>query len=182
MKKLIILDRDGVINHDSAGYIKSPEEWQPIEGSLEAIALLNAKGYLVVVATNQSGIARGFYDEQSLEKIHAKMQYAANALGGHIDKIFYCPHGPNDNCDCRKPKPGLLHQIADHYRISISNVPFVGDSLRDIEAANAAGAKPVLVLTGNGQKTLQQHANSLLKIPCFKNLQDFANSCLFFNH
>lgn len=176
MNKLIILDRDGVINHDSHGYIKSPEEWHPIPGSLEAIAALNARGITVVVATNQSGLARGFYDQAMLEKIHEKMHRYLRALGGKIEQIFYCPHGPEDGCLCRKPKPGLLQQIASAYGISLQDVPFVGDSMRDIQAALRAGAIPVLVLSGNGQKTKTQYANELQGIACFENLAQFSRS------
>ncbi|MFI4937888.1 MAG: D-glycero-beta-D-manno-heptose 1,7-bisphosphate 7-phosphatase [Candidatus Berkiellales bacterium] len=172
--KIIILDRDGVINHDSVDYIKSPAEWFPIEGSLEAIAILNQAGFTVVIATNQSGIARGLYDLAAMEAIHLKMQQALFQVGGKIDKIFYCPHGPLDGCDCRKPKPGLLTQIAQFYQISLEQVPFVGDSMRDIQAARAGGAKPVLVLSGNGLETKQRYAEELVPIPCFQDLLAFA--------
>lgn len=174
--KLIILDRDGVINEDSPLYIKSPDEWHPIKGSLEAIALLNQYGFTVVVATNQSGIARGMYDEGVLSAIHEKMHQAVTAKGGSIDSIFYCPHGPDDNCLCRKPKPGLLQQIAKHYEISLANVISIGDSARDLEAAKNAGATPVLVLTGNGRKTQQTYANSLQEIAYYDDLYAFARS------
>ena len=152
--KLIILDRDGVINFDSPNYIKSPEEWLPIPGSLEAIARLHHAGYCVTVATNQSGVGRGLYDIATLEAIHHKMQQAIKILGGRIDTIFYCPHTPQDNCACRKPKSGLLLQIAQHYQIELNNIPAVGDSLRDIQAAQAVGCKAVLVLTGNGKEVV----------------------------
>lgn len=155
--KLIILDRDGVINHDSDFYIKSPEEWSPIAGSLEAIAKLNQAGYTVAVATNQSGVGRGFYDLATLEKIHTKMQNALKTLGGKIDKIFFCPHIPDENCNCRKPKSGLYQQIAQHYNCSLVDVPAIGDSLRDIQAAQIEKCYPILVLTGNGVKTLAQN-------------------------
>ncbi|MGD9592925.1 MAG: D-glycero-beta-D-manno-heptose 1,7-bisphosphate 7-phosphatase [Candidatus Berkiella sp.] len=176
--KLIILDRDGVINEDSDEYIKSPQEWHPIPGSLEAIALLNQLGYTVSVATNQSGIARGYYSLETLMQIHQKMHNSVNALGGNIDSIFYCPHGPDDNCDCRKPKPGLLHQINSHYGISLENVPVIGDSWRDLQAAIAVKAKPFLVLTGKGLKTQQTHQDSLTKehIRVFADLLSFANT------
>jgi D-glycero-D-manno-heptose 1,7-bisphosphate phosphatase len=153
--KLIILDRDGVINFDSPNYIRSPDEWIPIPGSLESIALLNQEGYLVSVATNQSGIARGVYDVATLDAIHQKMQQALKVLGGHIDSIFYCPHAPEDNCECRKPKPGLFLQIAQYYQLDLTNVPAVGDSLRDIQAAQAVACNAILVLTGNGKKVLE---------------------------
>jgi D-glycero-D-manno-heptose 1,7-bisphosphate phosphatase len=151
--KLVILDRDGVINQDSDAYIKSPEEWIPIPGSPEAIARLNRAGYRVVVATNQSGIARGYFDLEILEAIHGKMEQTLKAAGGAVDGIFFCPHGPDDNCDCRKPKPGLLQQIADTYGLELNGVPVIGDSLRDLQSADAVGAKGILVRTGKGRKT-----------------------------
>ncbi len=151
--KLIILDRDGVINHDSEHYIKSPEEWVPIPGSLEAIARLNQSGYRVMVATNQSGLARGLFDIDALQAMHQKMQNLLEKVGGHVDGVFFCPHGPDARCGCRKPKPGLFHQIAERLRVDLHAVPAVGDSLRDIIAAQRAGAKPILVRTGSGQRT-----------------------------
>lgn len=169
---LIILDRDGVINIDSVDYIKSPQEWNPLPNSLEAIALLNAHHYKVVIATNQSGIGRGLYDHATLTLIHKKMHQALAQKGGKIDAIFYCPHPPETQCTCRKPQPGLLLQIAHAYNTSLQPIPFVGDSLRDLKAAMAAGAQPVLVLTGNGKKTLTQ--NPQLQVPQFEDLYSFA--------
>ncbi len=154
--KLVILDRDGVINHDSTSYIKSPEEWKPIPGSLEAIALLNQAGYRVVIATNQSGIGRGLFDMATLNAIHNKMHRALGAVGGHVDGIFYCPHTQDAACGCRKPKPGLLEEISRRFATNLEGVPFIVDSLRDIEAALAVGAQPLLVLTGNGKKTCRE--------------------------
>lgn len=151
--KLVILDRDGVINHDSAAYIKSPEEWKPIPGSLEAIALLNQAGYRVLVATNQSGVGRGLFEMATLNAIHDKMHRALGLVGGRVDGIFYCPHAQDAGCDCRKPKPGLLEEISRRFGVSLEGVPFIGDSLRDLQAATAVGAQPVLVLTGKGRKT-----------------------------
>ncbi|PUA20870.1 D-glycero-beta-D-manno-heptose 1,7-bisphosphate 7-phosphatase [Glaciimonas sp. PCH181] len=152
--KLIILDRDGVINHDSDAFIKSPDEWLPIKGSLEAIARLNQAGYRVVVATNQSGIARGLLNMQMLNEIHQKMHTAAQLVGAEIDAIFFCPHAADDNCDCRKPKPGMFIDIAKRFETSLRNgVPVVGDSLRDIQAGFVAGCAPFLVLTGKGEQT-----------------------------
>ena len=151
--QLAILDRDGVINFDSDAFIKSPDEWLPIPGSLEAIARLHQAGWRVVVASNQSGVGRGLMDEDSLEAIHRRMEQAVTAAGGHFDGIFYCPHHPDEGCKCRKPLPGLLNAIATHFDISLEHVPVIGDSERDLEAATAAGAEPVLVLTGNGEKT-----------------------------
>ncbi len=151
--KLVILDRDGVINHDSAAYIKSPEEWKPIPGSLEAIALLSQAGYRVLVATNQSGIGRGLFEMATLNAIHDKMHRALGLAGGRIDGIFYCPHAHDAGCECRKPKPGLLEEIAHRFGVSLEGVPLIGDSLRDLQAAAAVGAQPILVLTGKGKKT-----------------------------
>ncbi|MDP2811458.1 MAG: D-glycero-beta-D-manno-heptose 1,7-bisphosphate 7-phosphatase [Rhodocyclaceae bacterium] len=151
--KLILLDRDGVINFDSDQYIKSPDEWRPIPGSLEAIARLTQWGYRVVVATNQSGIGQGLFEMDTLNAIHEKMIKAAAQLGGRIDAVFFCPHTNGDQCACRKPKPGMLDQIAARYNIDLAGVPAVGDSLRDLQAALSVGARPMLVLTGKGQKT-----------------------------
>jgi D-glycero-D-manno-heptose 1,7-bisphosphate phosphatase len=151
--KLVILDRDGVINHDSAAYIKSPDEWKPIPGSLEAIALLNQAGYRVLVATNQSGVGRGLFDMATLNAIHDKMHRALGLVGGRVDGIFYCPHAQDAGCACRKPRPGLLDEISKRFGVSLDGVPFIGDSLRDLQAGAAVGAQPVLVLTGKGKKT-----------------------------
>jgi D-glycero-D-manno-heptose 1,7-bisphosphate phosphatase len=151
--KLVILDRDGVINIDSDQFIKSPEEWKPIPGSLEAIAGLNHAGYRVVVASNQSGIGRGLFDMAALNAINDKMYKALGQLGGRIDALFYCPHPAEANCACRKPKPGMLEDIARRFNAGLAGVPSIGDSLRDAQAAFAAGAQPMLVLTGKGTKT-----------------------------
>ncbi len=151
--KLIILDRDGVINHDSDKYIKSPDEWKPIKGSLEAIARLCQWGYRVVVATNQSGVGRGFFDMDTLNAIHEKMTRAVSQVGGRIDAVFYCTHTDADQCQCRKPKAGMLEEIATRYGVPLVGVPVVGDSLRDLQAAQVTGAQPMLVLTGKGTKT-----------------------------
>lgn len=150
---LIILDRDGVINHDSDDFIKSPSEWEPIDGSLEAIARLNYSGFRVVVITNQSGISRGLLDVEMLNRIHSKMRRMLSQVGGRIEAIMFCPHGPDDNCSCRKPKPGSYNDLAHRLRISLENVPAIGDSIRDIEAAQTAGARPILVRTGKGSAT-----------------------------
>jgi D-glycero-D-manno-heptose 1,7-bisphosphate phosphatase len=154
IKKLVILDRDGVINIDSDAFIKSPEEWVAIPGSLEAIARLNHAGYRVVVASNQSGIGRGLFDMAALNAMHVKMQRAAAAVGGRIDAVFFCPHTAEDECECRKPKPGLLKTIVERYEIDPSTTPVVGDSLRDLQAGAALGFPTHLVLTGKGNKTL----------------------------
>ncbi len=152
--KLIILDRDGVINFDSAHFIKSPDEWKPIPGSLEAIARLTREGWRVVVATNQSGLARGLFEMATLNAIHAKMHKAVAQAGGRIEAVFYCPHAADMNCGCRKPKSGLFDEIAARYGRDLADVPAVGDSLRDLLAAACVGARPVLVRTGKGEKTL----------------------------
>jgi len=151
--KLVILDRDGVINQDSDQFIKNPEEWKPIPGSLEAIARLNHAGYRVVVASNQSGIGRGLFDMGALNAINDKMYRALGQVGGRIDALFYCPHAAEADCDCRKPKPGMFLDIAQRFNVDLAGVPSVGDSLRDLQAAAAARAQPMLVLTGKGAKT-----------------------------
>jgi D-glycero-D-manno-heptose 1,7-bisphosphate phosphatase len=151
--KLIILDRDGVINFDSDAFIKSLEEWKPIPGSLEAIAKLNHSGYRVVVCSNQSGIGRGLLDMASLNAINEKMYRALAQLGGRIDALFYCPHPAEADCACRKPKPGMFQDIAQRFNTDLAGVPSVGDSLRDLQASAAVGCQPILVLTGKGKKT-----------------------------
>jgi D-glycero-D-manno-heptose 1,7-bisphosphate phosphatase len=154
-RKWVILDRDGVINLDCENFIKSPNEWQPIEGSLEAIAQLNQAGHRVAIASNQSGIGRGLFDMATLNAIHAKMHKTAAACGARIDAIFFCPHTAKDNCECRKPKPGMLRNMIDRLNIDPRTTPIIGDAQRDIEAAIALGFSAHLVLTGKGQKTLQ---------------------------
>ena len=151
--KLVILDRDGTINQDSDQYIKSPAEWKPIPGSLEAIARLTQGGWRIVVATNQSGLSRGLFDMSTLNAIHAEMHRAVALAGGRIDAVFFCPHAADSNCECRKPKPGLLREIGERLDVNLAGVPLAGDSLRDMEAAAAVGARPMLVLTGKGKKT-----------------------------
>jgi D-glycero-D-manno-heptose 1,7-bisphosphate phosphatase len=168
----VLIDRDGVINYDSDHFIKSPEEWKPIEGSLEAIALLNKHGYHVVVITNQSGLARGLFDAAMLEKIHLKMRCMTEEKGGKIDAIYFCPHGPDDECNCRKPKPGLFKAFAADFDADLTTIAVIGDSLRDLQAAEAVGAKPILVKTGKGLRTLLN--NPHLNIPVFENLYDAA--------
>jgi D-glycero-D-manno-heptose 1,7-bisphosphate phosphatase len=153
--KLVILDRDGVINLDSEHYIKSPEEWKPIAGSLEAIARFTQAGFRVVVATNQSGVGRGLFNMATLNATHDKMHKAVNQLGGRIDAVFFCPHAQDAGCACRKPQPGMLLEIAGRFNVALAGVPAIGDSLRDLQAASAAGARPILVLTGKGQQTLK---------------------------
>ncbi|TFY99475.1 D-glycero-beta-D-manno-heptose 1,7-bisphosphate 7-phosphatase [Ramlibacter rhizophilus] len=148
--KLVILDRDGTINEDSDEFIKSPEEWRPLPGALEAIARLNHAGWRVAVASNQSGLGRGLFDLNALNAMHAKMNKLLAAHGGRIDAIFFCPHTPEDHCSCRKPLPGLLEQIGERFGIELKGTPLVGDTLRDLQAGVAAGCEPHLVLTGQG--------------------------------
>jgi D-glycero-D-manno-heptose 1,7-bisphosphate phosphatase len=175
--RLVILDRDGVINEDSDAYIKSPEEWKPIRGSLEAIARLHRAGWRVVVVTNQSGIARRLFDLDMLMRIHEKMHRQVSEAGGVIDAVFFCPHGPDDNCDCRKPKPGLYLDLARRVRISLQGVPAIGDSLQDLQAAHAAGARPILVRTGKGMRVLGSGAIPA-EVPVFSNLASAVDALL----
>ena len=154
--RLVILDRDGVINQESEAFIKTPEEWIPLPGSIAAIARLHKNGYKVVVASNQSGIARHLLSLDTLAAIHGRMKREVEAAGGKIDSVFFCPHGPGDACDCRKPKPGLLKQIAERYGVRLAGIPMIGDSERDLQAARAVGGRPILVKTGNGLKTLEE--------------------------
>ncbi|PHS72724.1 MAG: D-glycero-beta-D-manno-heptose-1,7-bisphosphate 7-phosphatase [Cycloclasticus sp.] len=172
----IILDRDGVINLDSDEYVKTIDEWIPIESSIEAIALLHKSGYRVFVATNQSGISRGYYSVETLKAMHQKMLGLVDLAGGFITDIAFCPHSPDDNCDCRKPKAGLLTSLADTNDIALNQSIVIGDSLRDLDSAILVGAKPMLVLTGNGKKT--QHDNPNLNLPTFENLYDAVKSIL----
>ncbi|MEK7772566.1 MAG: D-glycero-beta-D-manno-heptose 1,7-bisphosphate 7-phosphatase [Pseudomonadota bacterium] len=151
--KLIILDQTGVINQSSDTFIKSPDEWIPIPGSLEAIARLTHSGYRIIIATNQSGIGRGLLDMATYNAINDKMYKAVNQAGGRIDAIFFCPHSSTDKCSCRKPATGLFDEIMQRYGVNLTNVPAIGDSLKDLQAAVAAGAIPILVLTGKGQTT-----------------------------
>lgn len=175
--KLIILDRDGVINHDADDYIKSPEEWVPVPGSLEAIARLNQAGYRVVVATNQSGLGRGLFSIETLHRIHEKMRLQLAAVGGGIEAIFYCPHLPEDGCECRKPRPGLLRDIGNRLQAPLEGVPAIGDSKRDLDAALAVGARPILVRTGKGEATLQAHPE-LAEAPVYEDLREAVEALL----
>ncbi len=174
--RFVILDRDGVINEDSDAFIKAPEEWVPIPGSLEAIELLTLRGYRIVVLTNQSGIARGYFDEAMLERIHARMLAAVEARGGRIEAIIHCPHGPEDFCACRKPRPGLFQQFAERFGVELTGIPAVGDSFRDLEAARAVGAAPILVETGKGERTLARYPD--LDLPICSNLYEAAQYIL----
>jgi D-glycero-D-manno-heptose 1,7-bisphosphate phosphatase len=177
-KGLLILDRDGVINQDSASFVKSAEEWVPLPGSVAAIARLSRAGYTVAVASNQSGLARGLFDRNALRAMHRKLRRLVSNEGGRIDRIVVCPHGPNDGCSCRKPKPGLLTRLARHYGVNLVGVPAVGDSLRDLQAAAAAGATPVLVRTGNGKETLINLPVALRDIRVYDDLAAFATDTL----
>lgn len=168
---LFILDRDGVINHDSDAYIKSPEEWIAYPGSLTAIKQLNDAGNTVVVATNQSGVGRGYYDLATLEKIHAKMHAALATVGAHVDGVYFCPHAPNDGCTCRKPRPGLLHQIQKKYPDDFDHACMIGDSMSDLNAAVAANITPILVKTGKGTRTLK-HPDRPENVAVFDHLAD----------
>jgi D-glycero-D-manno-heptose 1,7-bisphosphate phosphatase len=154
--RLVVLDRDGVINHDSDDYIRSPAQWRPIRGSLEAIARLRKSGWRVAVATNQAGVGRGLFDMTTLAAIHAKMARAVADAGGHLDAVFFCPHAPLEGCDCRKPRPGMLVEIARRFEVDPASMTLVGDTLRDLQAAEAVGAQPVLVLTGKGRAALRE--------------------------
>lgn len=176
--KLIILDRDGVINEDCNNFIKSPQEWIPIPGSLEAIARLNRANYRVVVATNQSGISHGLFDIITLNKIHEKMHCAAQQVGAKIDTIFFCVHKANDNCNCRKPKIGMFHEIAKRFKINLFNdIITVGDSLRDLQASFISGCITYLVLTGKGKKT-QETGNLPPNTKIYSNLINIVNHLL----
>jgi D-glycero-D-manno-heptose 1,7-bisphosphate phosphatase len=176
--KVIILDRDGVINEDSKEFIKSPEEWKAISGSLEAIAKLNKANIKVVVASNQSGVARGYFSLDTLAKIHEKMQRELAKVGGHLDGIFFCPHGPDSNCSCRKPKPSLLLDIAKSFNVDPEEMLAIGDSLRDVLAAKAAGCPVWIVKTGNGIYTLSLAEQELDGIPVFADLESAVDELL----
>ncbi len=177
--KVIVIDRDGVINHDSDAYIKSAEEWIPIDGSLEAIARLNHSGYTVAVASNQSGLARGHFDIEALNAMHKKMDDMLAEIGGRVDAVFYCPHGPDEGCSCRKPKPGMLLQIGQRFNVPLKDVIFIGDSVSDIKAASNALTQAILVRTGKGvkaEKILQaEHEES---VPVFDDLASAVTSLL----
>ena len=152
MLKLVLLDRDGVINHESENFVKTPSEWMAIDRSPEAIAELNAKGLIVAVCSNQSAIGRGVMTDEALQAVHRHMDAALHAAGAHVEQIYVCPHTPDEDCECRKPKPGLLRAAMADFDATPSQTCFVGDSLRDAEAALAADCEPILVLTGNGRR------------------------------
>jgi D-glycero-D-manno-heptose 1,7-bisphosphate phosphatase len=175
---LIILDRDGVINEDSEHFVKTLEEWIPIPGSLEAMARLSQAGHRLVIATNQSGLARGLLTLDDLNAMHQRLRDSLASLGGQVEGIFFCPHGPADDCQCRKPRPGLLLQIRDRLQVDIASALVIGDSLRDLEVAWALGASAMLVLTGKGAQTLERHADRLGTTPVFPNLAAAADAIL----
>jgi D-glycero-D-manno-heptose 1,7-bisphosphate phosphatase len=175
--KLVVLDRDGVINYDSDDYVKSVNEWIPLPGSIEALAKLTKAGYKIAIATNQSGISRGYFTVETLNAMHEKMMTLATKAGAKIDFIAYCPHGPDDSCDCRKPLPGLIHQIENTLKISAKGCYMVGDSLRDLQAGNAAGLIPALVLTGKGERTLASN-NELEDASIHADLSAFVDELL----
>lgn len=175
---LVILDRDGVLNRDSVDFVKSAAEWQPLPGSMEAIGLLTQAGFKVCVASNQSGIGRGLFSRAALYAMHRKLRRLAAAEGGSIDRIVVCPHHPGVGCECRKPRPGLLLRLARMLKVSLQGVPVVGDSLRDLDAARAAGARPVLVLTGNGMKTSTELAARGESVETYPDLLGFVRVLL----
>lgn len=178
--KLLILDRDGVINHDSDAYIKSVEEWMPVTGSLEAMARLYQAGFRLAIASNQSGVGRRLFTIDDLNAIHRRMVRELASLGCQVEALFFCPHTPEANCFCRKPLPGLLHEIATRLQIDLKGVPCIGDSWRDLEAALAVGASPILVRSGKGLRTQAAHANALITqgIPVFADLAEVADHFL----
>ena len=174
-QRFVILDRDGVINHDSVTYIKTPEEWRPLEGSLKAIAALTDAGFLVAVITNQSGVGRGLLSEAMLQRIHAKMRSAVETAGGHIAGIYYCPHRPDEGCDCRKPATGLLDRLEEELRFPLAGTPLIGDKDSDLELARRVGARPILVRTGYGDETLAKLGES---VEAYENLAGAAKALL----
>ena len=181
MTKLIILDRDGVINEDSDNYIRSVDEWIPVPGSINAIVELSKAGYTIAVATNQSGLARGYFPESELDAMHNKMNALVDADGGNIESVLFCPHGPDDNCECRKPNPGMVKQLLTEHNVEASETWVVGDSLRDLQAGLNAGCKVALVKTGKGERTIkviEEREPQLKSIPLFKNLKEFSEQLL----
>ncbi|HSM30388.1 MAG TPA: D-glycero-beta-D-manno-heptose 1,7-bisphosphate 7-phosphatase [Woeseiaceae bacterium] len=177
-KGLVILDRDGVINHDSDAFIKNEDEWRPIPGSLEAIAALTSAGFTLAVASNQSGIARGLFDQDALDAMHAKMLRLVHDAGGRISRIVICPHGPDDGCHCRKPGPGMLEQLARHFDTSLQDVPVIGDALRDLEAAAKVGARPILVRSGKGRATEAALPPRFADVPVYDDLAAAARALI----
>ncbi len=174
----MILDRDGVINRESADFVKTPGEWLPLPGSIEAIAALSRAGFAVAVASNQSGLARGLFDRKALRAMHRKLRRLVASAGGRIDRIVVCPHGPGDGCSCRKPKPGLLLRLGRHFGTDLAGIPVIGDSLRDLEAARRVGARAVLVRTGNGRQTERALEGALAETEVFDDLAAAAAALL----
>lgn len=168
--RLIVLDRDGVINRESSKFIRSPEEWLPLPGSIKAIADLTSAGFSVIVATNQSGVGRGLFTAEALAAIHARMIDAIESGGGRLSGIFYCPHCPEDNCECRKPRPGLMRQIENHFGTALRGQPVVGDSHRDLVAAWTVDARAILVRTGNGAITESRLGADAREVEVFPDL------------
>lgn len=175
---LVILDRDGVINEDSAAFVKSANEWLPLRNSIEAIGALHQAGFTVAVASNQSGLARGLFDRRALVAMHRKLRRLVVNAGGRVDRIVVCPHGPDDGCACRKPQPGLLQKLARYYGVSLKGVPVIGDSARDLVAARAAGARPILVRTGNGRRTEAALPEALRNVEIFDDLETAATALI----
>ncbi|RKT44106.1 D-glycero-beta-D-manno-heptose 1,7-bisphosphate 7-phosphatase [Thiocapsa rosea] len=176
--RVVILDRDGVINEDSEHFVKSIDEWIPLAGSIDAIVRLSHAGYRVAVATNQSGLARGLLTPADLDAMHRKLRDLLAEQGGRIEMIVYCPHGPDAGCECRKPKPGMLEEIGRRLSVNLAGVPFVGDSLGDIVAARAAGADPWMVRTGKGEGTLASGSPDLVGVPAYADLASVADALL----
>jgi len=184
--KLVILGRDGILNEFREGHVTAPEEWVPVDGALEAVARINHAGWHVVVATNQSGIGRGMIDMSAVNAVHARMLQMLQAQGGRIDAVFFCPHTPEDQCDCRKPLPGMMKDIALRYGIHLAGVPMVGDTLRDLQAAQTAGCEPHLVLTGRAagldDATLQRYLEQVPAATVHEDLQHFADHLMRREH
>ena len=176
--RLVILDRDGVINQDSKDFVKTPDEWLPIAGSIDAIARLSGAGFTVAVATNQSGIGRKLVDRPAVEAMHDKLRALVRNAGGNVDRIVYCPHLPGDDCDCRKPAPGMYRQLSRHYGAPLDGVPMVGDSERDLTAARAVNGRPILVLTGNGVKTAGSLQQQGAEVETFADLDAVATQLI----
>ena len=178
MERFVAIDRDGVINEDSDEYIKSESEWIPIAGSIDGIARLTQAGFRIVIVTNQSGLSRGLFDLAALNGIHKKLQDCLSRNGSRVEMIFFCPHGPTDHCNCRKPSPGLLLQIEDRFNLDLAGLPFIGDSFSDVEAARKVGMEPILVRTGKGEQTLSDHPQKLSDVRVFSNLNEAAHDLL----
>lgn len=184
--KLVILGRDGILNEYREGHVTAPEEWVPIPGALEAVARINHAGWHTVVATNQAGIGRGMIDMSAVNAVHAHMNQQLMVQGGRIDAVFFCPHTPDENCDCRKPKPGMMLEIGRRYGIALEHVPMVADTLRDLQAAMAAGCQPHLVLSGRSQglhgDALQQVLAQVPGAQVHEDLNAFADFLLQRDH